>query len=52
VGPRSAKNLDPALDEEFFDIAVGKAEAQVPADRQHNDIGWVAEADEDGARSH
>ncbi|HEV2871390.1 MAG TPA: EamA family transporter, partial [Actinomycetota bacterium] len=31
-------------------VAVGQAEAQVPADREHNHIGWEAEAGEGGAR--
>jgi hypothetical protein len=31
-------DLDPALGEEFFDVAVGQAEAQVPADRDDDDI--------------
>jgi hypothetical protein len=41
-------DLDPALGEQFLDIAVGQPEAQVPADRQHNHIGWEAEAGEGG----
>jgi hypothetical protein len=28
-------DLDPALGEELFDITVGEAEAEIPADRQH-----------------
>ena len=32
-----------ALSQEFFDVAVGQAEAQVSADRQHDHIGWEAE---------
>jgi hypothetical protein len=35
---------DPALGEQLLDVAVGEAEAQVPADRQHDDVGWEAEA--------
>jgi hypothetical protein len=32
-------DLDPALGEEFFDVPVGEAEAQIPADRQGDDLG-------------
>jgi hypothetical protein len=39
-------DLDAALGEEFFDVAVGQAEAQLPADRNDDDIGWEAEAGE------
>ena len=39
-------DLDTPLGEQFLDIAVGQPEAQVPAHRQHNDIGWEAEAGE------
>jgi hypothetical protein len=44
-------DLDPALGEQFLDIAIGQAEAQVPADRQHNHIGWEPEAGEGGPYS-
>jgi hypothetical protein len=37
-------DLDSALGEELFDVAVGQAEAQVPADRKDDDIRWKAEA--------
>jgi hypothetical protein len=30
---------DAALGEKFFDVAVGQAEAQLPADRDDDDIG-------------
>jgi hypothetical protein len=43
-------DLDAALGEEFFDVAVGQAKAQVLADREHNHLGWEAEAGEGGAR--
>jgi hypothetical protein len=43
-------DLDAALGEEFFDVAVGQAKGQVPADREHNHLGWEAEAGEGGAR--
>jgi hypothetical protein len=39
-------DLDAALGEEFLDVAVGEAEAQVPADRQHDHLRWEAEAGE------
>jgi hypothetical protein len=32
-------DLDAALGEQFFDVAVGEAKAEVPADRQHDHIG-------------
>jgi hypothetical protein len=41
-------DLHAALGEEFLEVAVGQAEAQVPADRQHDHIGWEAEAGEGG----
>jgi hypothetical protein len=37
-------DLDAAFGEQLLDVAVGQAEAQVPADRQHDHIGWEAEA--------
>jgi hypothetical protein len=43
-------DLDPALGEELFDVAVGQAEAQVPADREDDDIRWEAEAGKGGPR--
>ena len=54
VGRQRREALDPpgdgdvvdchsALSQEFFDVAVGQAEAQVSADRQHDHIGWEAE---------
>jgi hypothetical protein len=35
-------DLDAALGEQLFDVAVGQAEAQVPAHRQHDDVGREA----------
>jgi len=35
-------DLDAALGEELFDVPVGQAEAQVPADRQGDDLGREA----------
>jgi hypothetical protein len=32
-------DLDTALGEELFDVAVGQAEALVPADRNDDDVG-------------
>jgi hypothetical protein len=32
--------LDATLGEELLEVAVGQAEAQVPADREHDYIGW------------
>jgi hypothetical protein len=43
-------DLDSALGEEFFDVALGQAEAQVPADRDDDHLRREAEADEGGAR--
>ena len=37
-------DLDAALGEQFLDIAIGQAEAQVPAHRQHDHVGWEAES--------
>jgi hypothetical protein len=37
---------DTTLAEEFLEVAVGQAEAQVPADRQHHHLGREAEASE------
>jgi hypothetical protein len=39
-------HLDTALGEQFLDVAVGQPKAQVPADRQDDDVGWEAEASE------
>ena len=60
VGQQRREPLDPPIDgdvvdlnaafgEEFFDVAVGQAEAQVSADRQHDYIRREAEAGEAGA---
>jgi hypothetical protein len=43
-------NLDTPLGEEFLDVAVGQAEAQVPADGDDDDLGWEPEAGEGGPR--
>jgi hypothetical protein len=32
-------DLDTALGEQLLDISVGQAEAQVPADGEHDDVG-------------
>ena len=42
-------DLDAALGEEFFDVAVGQAEAQVPANRDDDHLRREAEAGEGGA---
>lgn len=39
-------DLDAALGEQLFDIAVGQPEPQVPADGQDDDIAWKVEAGE------
>jgi hypothetical protein len=39
-------DLDAALGQQLLDVPVGEAEAQIPADRYDNDIGWEAEAGE------
>ena len=44
-------DLDAALGEEFFDVAEGQAETQVPADRQHDHLGRKAEASEGRSRA-
>jgi hypothetical protein len=33
-------HLDASLGEELLKVAVGRSEAQLPADRQHNHVGW------------
>jgi len=43
-------DLHAAFGQQLLDVAVGQAEAQVPADRQQNQIGWEAEAGEGGLR--
>jgi hypothetical protein len=43
-------DLDAALGQEFLDVAVGQAEAQVPADSDDDDVGRKAEAGEGRAR--
>jgi hypothetical protein len=44
-------DLDPTLGEELRDVAIRQAEVEIPADRQHDDVGWEAEAGEGGTRS-
>jgi hypothetical protein len=39
-------DLDAAFGEEFLDVAVGQTEAEIPADGEHDHIGWEAEAGE------
>jgi len=41
-------DLHAALGEQFLDVAVGQPEAQVPADRDDDDVGREAEASEGG----
>jgi hypothetical protein len=41
---------DVAFDQELFDVTVGQAEAQLPAHRQHDHVGWEAEAGKGGLR--
>ena len=43
-------DLDAALGEQFLEVAVGQPEPQVPADREHDHVGWEAEAGKGGAR--
>jgi hypothetical protein len=42
-------DLDAALGEQLVDVAVGQAEAHVPADRKDDDLGREAEAGKGGA---
>jgi hypothetical protein len=62
IGEQGREPLDPPVDgdmvdlnapfgEQFLDVAVGQAEAQIPANREHDDIGWEAEAGEGRPRS-
>ena len=39
-------DLDAALGEQLFDVAVRQAEAQVPTDGQDDHVGWEAEPSE------
>jgi hypothetical protein len=48
---RDVVDLDPALGQQLFEVAVGQAEAQVPADREDDDIRWEAEAGKGGSHS-
>ncbi len=41
-------DLDAALGEQLLHVAVGEAEAQVPADGEDDDVGWEAEPGEGG----
>jgi hypothetical protein len=41
---RDVVDLDTPLGEQLLDISVGQAEAQIPADGEHDDVGWEAEA--------
>jgi hypothetical protein len=47
---RHVVDLHTTLSQWFLEVAVGQAEAQVPADRQHDHIGWEAEAGKGGSR--
>jgi Enoyl-(Acyl carrier protein) reductase len=47
---RHVVHLDTPLGEELLHVAVGQAEAQVPADRQHDHIRREAEAGQGGTR--
>ena len=44
-------DFDAAFGEQFFDVAEGQAETQVPADRQHDHLGREAEASEGRSRA-
>jgi hypothetical protein len=43
-------DLDPSFSEQLLDVAVRQSEAQVPADREDDDVWWEAEAREGGPR--
>jgi hypothetical protein len=47
---RDMVDLDTTLGEQLLDISVGQAEAQVPADGEHDDVGREAEADKGRSR--
>jgi hypothetical protein len=47
---RHVVDLDTTLGEQLLDISVGQAEAQVPADGEHDDVGREAEASKDRSR--
>jgi hypothetical protein len=44
-------DLDTTLGEQLLDVAIRQAEAEVPADRDDDDLGWKAEASEGRSRS-
>jgi hypothetical protein len=44
-------DLHTMLSQQFLDVAVGQAEAQVPANRHDDHVGWEAEAGEGRPRS-
>jgi hypothetical protein len=48
---RDVVDLDTAVGEELLDVAVGQAEAEVPADRDDDDVGREAEAGKGGPRN-
>lgn len=33
-------HLDPALDQEFFNVAEGQSVSEIPPDSQHDDLRW------------
>jgi len=39
-------HLDTTLDQQLLDVAVGQVEPQVPADRDHDHVGWEPESGE------
>jgi hypothetical protein len=45
---RDVADLDTPFGEQLLDVTVGQPEAQVPADRQNDHVGWEAEAGEGG----
>ncbi len=48
---RDVVDLDAALGEQLLDVAVRQTEAQIPADRQDDHVGWEAEAGEGRPRN-
>jgi hypothetical protein len=36
-------DLDAAFGQQLLDVAVGEPEPELPADRQHDHLGWEAE---------
>jgi hypothetical protein len=43
---RGVVDVDPTLGQQLFEVAVGQVDAQIPAHRQHDDVGREVEPGE------